>query len=179
MGRRLVSLAAAAVLFAFSVTPALAESRDDRQGGGHAAPWVVMDNHITDITGMGPVTCGRHSYTVVTGTVHFVWLMQGTVGADNIALTDGKANEDWTMLRVKVVDQAGRVHRVEGRQHVSATFSKGQNVDLGPIDYYRVTVDIRIEGTRDGHQEVVRWLPDGSLVVVSDTGTCKDLTLFG
>ena len=75
---------------------------------------------MTDITGMGPVACGSHSYTVVSGSVHFVWRQKGTVDSNFLALTDGRATEDWTMLKVKVVDQAGRVHRVEGRQHVSA-----------------------------------------------------------
>ncbi len=179
MGRRLVVLAAAACLFAFSVTPVLADSKDDPHGGHHAAPWAVIQNDTTDITGMGPVACGNHTYTVVSGSVHFVWLQQGTVDSNFVALTDGKASEDWTMLKVKVVDQRGRVHRVEGRQHVSASFSAGQNIDLGPIDYYRLTVDIKIEGTRDGHQVVARWFPDGSFVVQSDRGTCTDLTLFG
>ena len=165
MGRRLVVLAAAAFVFAFSVTPVLAESRDDHHGDNHAAHWTVVQDDTTDITGMGPVACGNHSYTVVSGAVRFVWLQQGTVDSNFVALTDGKATEDWTMLKVRVVDQRGRVHRVEGRQHVSASFSAGQNIDLGPIDYYRLTIDIRIEGTRDGHQVVARWFPDGSFVV--------------
>lgn len=137
-----------------------------------------MADDTTDITGMGPVACGNHSYTVISGSVHFVWRQQGTVGSDDVALTDGKGTENWTMLKVKVVDQAGRVHRVEGRQHVSASWTAGQNVVLGPIDSYRLTVDIQIEGTRDGHHVVARWLPDGSFVMLSDKGTCAGLTLF-
>ncbi len=179
MGRRLVTLAAAAFVLAFSVAPVLAESRVDSHGSSRAPHWTVIQDNMADITGMGPVACGSRLYTVVHGSVHFVWLKQGTVGIDGVALTDGKGTEDWTMLNVTVVDQDGRVHRVEGRQHVSASFSAGQNIDLGPIDSYRITVDIRIEGTRDGHQVVARWLPDGSFVVLSDRGTCTDLTLFG
>jgi hypothetical protein len=179
MGRRLVILAAAAFVFASSVTPVLADSKDDHHGDNHAAHWTVVQDETTNIAGTGPVVCGKHSYTVVSGSSHFVWLQQGTVGTDFVALTDGKASEDWTLLKVKVVDQRGRVHRVEGRQHASASFSAGQNIDLGPIDYYRLTIDIRIEGTRDGHQVVARWFPDGSFVVQSDKGTCTDLTLFG
>lgn len=179
MGRRLFSLAAAAVFaLAFSVTPTLADSKGDPHGGNRAAHWNVIEDDTTAIAGMGPVDCGGHSYTVASGSVHFVWLQQGTVGSDAVALTDGKATEDWTMLKVKVVDQAGRVHRVEGRQHVAASWSAGQNIDAGPIDSYRLTVDIQIEGTRDGHHVVARWLPDGSFVVISDKGTCTDLTLF-
>ncbi|MFI5040885.1 MAG: hypothetical protein ACHQNA_03380 [Acidimicrobiales bacterium] len=178
MGRRLVALVAAAFVFAFSVTPALADSKEDQHRSHHATRWTVMEDDTTGITGMGPVACGIHSYTVVSGSVHFVWLQQGTVGSDSVALSDGKATEDWTMLKVKVVDQAGRVHRVEGKQHVSASWSAGQNIDVGPIDSYRLTIDIRIEGTHDGHQVVARWLPDGSFVVLSDKGTCAGLTLF-
>ena len=179
MGRRLVILAAATLVFAFSVTPALADDRGDAHGDGHRAPWTVVQDDTTDISGMGPVACGSHSYVVVSGSVHFEWRQQGTVDTSFVALTDGRATEDWTMLKVKVIDQAGKVHRVEGRQHASASFSAGQNIDLGPIDYYRLTIDIRIDGTRDGHQLVARWFPDGSFVVQSDTGTCTDLTLFG
>lgn len=179
MGRRLTALAAAAIFaLAFSVTPALADGKDDPNGGNRAAHWTVIEDDMTDIAGMGPVECGSHSYTVVSGSVHFLWLEQGAVGSDAVALTDGKGTEDWTLLEVKVVDQAGRVHRVEGRQHTSASWSAGQNIDAGPIDSYRLTVDIQIEGTNDGHHVVARWLPDGSFVVLSDSGTCAGLTLF-
>ena len=82
------------------------------------------------------------------------------------------------MLGVKVVDNHGRTHRVEGRQHVSASFSAGQDINLGPIDYYRLTIDIQIEGTHDGHHVVARWYPNGDFVVLSDKGTCTDLTLY-
>ena len=178
MKRRLAAIAAMSMLaLAIGAAPVAA---DERHGGhdGQDRQWTVMANDMTDIAGMGPVACGANSYSVISGSVHFVWLMQGTVGADNVAVTDGKGSEDWTLLKVKVVDQAGKVHRVEGRQNVSASWSAGQNIDLGPIDFYRLTVDIRIEGTRDGHHVVARWLPDRSFVVISDTGTCAGLTLF-
>ena len=82
---------------------------------------------------MGPVACGNHSYTVASGSVHFVWRQKGTVDSSFLALTDGRGTEDWTLLRVKVVDQAGRVHRVEGRQHVACRPGpQGQNIDAWP-----------------------------------------------
>jgi hypothetical protein len=171
MKRRLAAIVAMSTL-------ALALGASPVAASGHDGTWTVMADETTNITGLGPVACGRNSYSVVAGSVHFVWLMDGVVGSDYVAVTDGKATEDWTMLGAKVVDQSGRVHRILGRQHVAGSWSAGQNIDTGPIDSYRLTVDIAIEGTRDGHHVVARWLPDGSFVVISDTGTCAGLTLF-
>jgi hypothetical protein len=181
MKRRLAAIAAMSMLaLALGAAPVAAD--EHRGHDGHGGRWTVVQDEVTNLTtldpALPPVACGSNTYTVISGSVHFRWLMQGTVGSDAIAITDGKGTEDWTMLKVKVVDQGGRVHRVEGRQHVSASWSAGQNVDAGPIDSYRLTVDIHIEGTRDGHHLVARWLPDGSFVIISEKGTCTDLTLF-
>ncbi len=180
MGRRFITLAAAAFVFAFSVTPVLADSREDPHRSSRAAPWTVVADETTDITSLGlaPVKCGRNTYSVVHGFVHFRWLQQGTYDSDWIALTDGRATETWAMLGVRVVDQKGRVHRVEGRQRADSTWTAGMDLFNGPVTSYRLVVDIRIEGTRDGHHMLVTQLPDGSYDFVKDTGTCTDLTLF-
>jgi hypothetical protein len=110
--------------------------------------------------------------------VHWRYLQQGTV-VNGIAQTDGRGVETWTLQGVRVMDQAGKVHRVEGHQQQSASYVATTDINIGPYQSYSGALDVHIEGTGDGHHVVVTGLDaDGNPIFAADTGTCSDLYLF-